>query len=85
MHVSGSMIVAMPLLRLLTTAGKWLALEVVALIGAVTYVLLSNFLPESGGQVLAGMVLLLLVAVVGYRLFRVLRDPVGAARRPPED
>ena len=79
------MIVAMALFRLLATAAKWLAFEVVALISVVAYVLLSNFLPESGGQVLAGMVLLLLAAVIVYRLFRVVRDPVGAARRGPND
>lgn len=68
-------------LRTLTTLAKWLAFEVVAMVAAVTYVLLSNVLPKSGGQVLAGIVLLLIVAAIGYRLIRVLRDPAGSVQR----
>ena len=59
--------------------------EVVTLFGAVAYVMLSNALPESGGQVLAAIVLLLIVAAVGYRLFRVLRDLVGAVQWRPKE
>jgi hypothetical protein len=58
-------------------------LEVAALLGAVAYVLLDNSLPERGGRVLAALALLWIVAVIGCRLVRVLKDPVGAARRPP--
>ncbi len=71
----------MALLRYLTTFAKWLVFELVALLGAVAYVLLSNILPESGGQVLAAITLLLIVAAIGLRLVRALRDPVGAVQR----
>jgi len=76
--------IAMASLRPLTASAKWLAFELIALSGAVAYVLLSNTLPESGGQVLAAIVLLLIVAAVGYRLVRVLKDPVGAVLRQPK-
>jgi drug/metabolite transporter (DMT)-like permease len=68
-------------LRILSTFAKWLAFELVALLGAVAYVLLSNALPEIGGQVLAALILLPIVTAIGYRLVGVLRDPVGAAQR----
>ena len=74
----------MDLLRSLTTSARWLAFELVALLGAVAYVLLSSALPESGAQVLAAVVLILIVAGVGYRLVQVLRDPVGAIQRRPK-
>jgi hypothetical protein len=76
--------IAMAPLRFLTTFAKWLAFELVAWFGAVGYVLLSNVLPERGGQVLAGIVLLLIVVVIGYRLIRVLRDPVSAVEPRPK-
>ena len=74
----------MAYLRPLTTFAKWLAFELVAFFGAVAYVLLDGALPESGGRVLAGIVLLLIVATVGHRLVRVLRDPVGVVQRRPK-
>ncbi|MFZ3485745.1 hypothetical protein [Sphingomonas sp. 3-13AW] len=71
----------MALLRPLTTTAKRLGFELVALSGAVAYIMLSNALPESGGRVLAAIVLLMIVAAIGYRLVRVLRDPVGTLKR----
>jgi len=70
--------------RSLSTAAKWLALELIAVFGAVAYVLLSNFLPESGGQMLAATILLLIVAAVGYRLVWVLRNSVPSVDREPK-
>lgn len=75
---------AMAPLRYLTTFAKWLALELVAMFGAVGYILLSNALPERSRQVLAGIVLLLIVAGIVYRLVHVLRDPVSAVDRQPK-
>lgn len=69
---------------LVTTSAKWLAFELIALVGAVAYFLLSSALPEIGAQMLAGVVLVLIMAAVGYRLVQVLRDPVGAIQRRPK-
>lgn len=73
--------IAMARLRILSFFAKWLAFELVALLGAVAYVLPGNVVPEIGGQVLAAIILLLIVTAIGYRLVHVLRDPVGAAQR----
>jgi len=70
--------------RILTTSAKWLAFELIALVGAVVYVLLSSALPERGAQMLAGIALVLILAAVGYRLVQVLRDPVSAIQRRPK-
>lgn len=80
----GRIIIVMGSYRHLTTFFKWLAFDLAALVGAVAYVLLSNALSKSGGQVLAAIVLLLILAAIGYRLVQMLRNPAGAVRRRSE-
>lgn len=70
---------------LLKTVFRHLALQFVALLGALGYVFLSNSLPHTGRQALAGLLLLTMLALLIYRLVCVLRDPVGSVRWRSDD
>jgi hypothetical protein len=71
--------------RLLKVVIRHLAWQFVALLGAGGYVLSSNALPDTGAQVLAGLLLLTILALLVYRFVKVLRDPVGSVRWQPDD
>jgi hypothetical protein len=67
----------MKLSRSLKVSAKVVALEVVAVAGVAGYVLLSNSLPEHGGTVLAGLVLILLTVAVTYAVVRAVMRVCG--------
>lgn len=75
----------MRMLRLLKVVSRHLAWQLAALLGALGYVLLSNSLPDIGGQLLAGLLLLTIMALLIYRFVRVVRDPVGSITWRPDD
>lgn len=75
----------MVLLRILKFLIRHLAFELIALMGAVAYVLLDNALPELAGRLLAGALVVTIVALIVRRFVRVLKDPVGSVRWPSKD
>lgn len=64
-------------LRVIKNLTKWIAFEIIAILGAVSYVVLENSVPERIGTLLAGLVLLLLLASIGYGLLGVLSRHSG--------
>jgi hypothetical protein len=65
-------------LRVFRCIAAYLALELIALLGAIGYVVLGNTLPEPVHQLLAAMILLFLVGAIVWRFVRVMKDPVGS-------
>ena len=74
----------MLLVSLMKHLAKYLAFELIAVLGAVVYVTLSNSLPETGAQALAGLILIALLAALIYGFVRVIKNLAGAIRNGPQ-
>jgi hypothetical protein len=59
---------------------KYGLLELLAITGAVAYVILSVSLPSPGPELLAGSVIAFVGAALIWHFVQVIRDPVGAVR-----
>jgi hypothetical protein len=68
----------MPITRALRSVTKYLAFELIALIGAICFFVFSGTLPEWMGAVLAALALVLLIGALLWRFVRVIRDPIGS-------
>jgi len=54
--------------------------ELLAVAGAIAYILLSNSLPSPGPELLAASILLFIVGALGWRLVEVIRNPAATTR-----
>ena len=64
----------MALIRIFRFAITHLAIELIAIGGAIGYILLQNALPEVGGRLLAGLAIAGIVASIAYGLVRLRKD-----------
>ena len=64
----------MALIRIFRFAITHLAIELIAIVGVIGYILLQNALPEIGGRILAGLAIAGIVASIAYSFGRVRKD-----------
>lgn len=55
-----------------------MAFQLLAIAGAIAYILLGNALPEFGGRLLAGAILVWLLGALIWRFVQVVRNPTGS-------